>query len=326
VFNQQDRISQSFVSTKIIFSMSSSQPAKPALERFWEHPEYAVSFANVRKITAHFAKSFYFSAQIFPREQRWATYAVYGFCRYADNIVDVPRQRSMDELYAEIAALRCELEICYRTGESEHPIMRPFALVARRYGIPIAYAQDLLLGVMMDTERSRYDTFDELYVFCYRVASVVGLMMTAVLGYKDDSAFLYAEKMGVAMQLTNILRDVQEDNRLGRIYLPSEDLQRFGVSEDDIRQERFTPNVRALMQFQVERAHRYYDEAEPGIRLLPPESQFAIYAASRIYRGILTKLEARDYNPFLGRVFVPQSKKIQILVREVVRTRIFRQS
>jgi 15-cis-phytoene synthase len=302
------------------------QVTKQDLERFWEHPDFAVSFEHARQVTAHFAKSFYISAQLFPREQRWATYAVYGFCRYADNIVDVPRERSNDELFGEIEALRRELDLCYRTGESEHPVMRPFALVARRYGVPIAYAQDLLLGVVMDANEQyrRYESFDDLYVFCYRVASVVGLMMTSVLGYADDTALLYAEKMGIAMQLTNILRDVQEDAKLGRIYLPSEDLRRFEVSEDDIIHERFTPNVRALMQFQVERAHRYYDEATPGIRLLPRQSQFAIYAASRIYRGILDKIAARDFNPFLGRVFVPQSKKIHILLAEIVRTRVLR--
>jgi phytoene synthase len=297
------------------------------MEKFWLAPAYALCFENARRLTAHFAKSFYFSAQIFPEEQRWATYAVYGFCRYADNIVDTPRQRSTEELYAEVEALRQELTIAYRTGESEHPIVKPFVLVAHRYGIPIAYPLDLLKGVTMDMEFTRYRTFDELYVFCYRVASVVGLMMTCVLGCRRDKdrALEYAEQMGVAMQLTNILRDVQEDKSMGRIYLPQDELARFGVSEEDIISENFTPSVRELMKFQVERADRYYDEAMPGIGLLTPESQFAIYAAGKIYRGILRKLEARDYNPFLGRVFVPQRKKAQILLSEVLKTRMFRQ-
>jgi phytoene synthase len=296
-----------------------------ASDKFWLHPDYAISFDNVRRLTAHFAKSFYFSAQIFPEHQRWSTYAVYGFCRYADNIVDVPRSRTPEELYEEIGALRREIEISYRTGESEHPIIRPFALVARRCAIPIEYALDLLRGVTMDMEQQRYPTFDELYVFCYRVASVVGLMMTYVLGFDNPSTLLYAEKMGVAMQLTNILRDVREDAALGRIYLPQNELEQFGVSEHDILQGNFTTNVQALIRFQVERAHRYYDEAEPGIALLPPQSQFAIYAASKIYRGILHKLEQRAYNPFLGRVFVPKATKTRILVGEVIRTRMFRQ-
>ncbi len=290
--------------------------------KFWREPELRIAFETAKRITAHFAKSFYFSASIFPTDRRWATYAVYGFCRYADNLIDCPRDRTKEELYAEVEALRQEILISFRTGESEHPIMRAFAPVATMYGIKIEYALDMLKGVTMDMEQARYATFDELYVFCYRVASVVGLMMTCVMGYKDESAFEYAEKMGVAMQLTNILRDVQEDKNMGRIYLPLEDLDRFGVDETDILQERFSPELKKLMQFQVERAHYYYDEGDKGIPLLPKESQYAISSASKIYRGILRKIEDRDYNPFLGRVFVPQRKKMQILVSEVVRTKI----
>ncbi len=297
---------------------SLSLPAK-----FWLEPELRISFETAKRITAHFAKSFYFSASILPTDRRWATYAVYGFCRYADNLIDCPRDRTDAELYNEIEALRQELHICFRTGESEHPVMRAFAPVSQLYRIPIAYPLDLLKGVTMDMEQSRYQTFDELYVFCYRVASVVGLMMTCVLGYKDASAFEYAEKMGVAMQLTNILRDVQEDKDMGRIYLPLDDLQRFGIDETDIVQERCSPELRKMMQFQVERAHHYYDEGDKGIPLLPKESQYAISSASKIYRGILRKIEERDYNPFLGRVFVPQGKKMGILLGEVVRTKLF---
>lgn len=292
-------------------------------EKFWLNHDLRLSFENARKITAHFAKSFYFSASILPTDRRWATYAVYGFCRYADNLIDCPRERTAPELYAEIEALRQELHICYRTGESEHPVMRAFAPVVQLYGIPIEYPLDLLKGVTMDMEQARYATFDELYVFCYRVASVVGLMMTCVLGYKDPSAFEYAEKMGVAMQLTNILRDVQEDKGMGRIYLPLEDLNRFGIDETDIVQERFSPELQAMMKFQVERAHYYYDEGDKGIALLPKESQYAISSASKIYRGILRKIEERSYNPFLGRVFVPQQKKMRILLGEVLRTKFF---
>jgi phytoene synthase len=293
------------------------------MEKFWLQPDLKISFEHARRLTAHFAKSFYISARILPTDRRWATYAVYGFCRYADNLIDAPRGRTAEELFDEVEALRKELEICHRTGESEHSVMRAFAPVMKRYSIPIEYPMDLLKGVTMDMERDRYQTFDELYVFCYRVASVVGLMMTCVLGYKDASAFEYAEKMGIAMQLTNILRDVQEDKNMGRIYLPNEDLRKFGVSEEDILNDRVSPELRQCMKFQVERAHHYYDEGDKGIVLLPKESQYAISSASKIYRGILRKIEERDFNPFLGRVFVPQQKKIGILVGEVVRTKLF---
>ena len=174
----------------------------------------------------------------------------------------------------------------------------------------------------MDVQQVRYETFDALSLFCYRVAAVVGLMMTHVLGYKDERVFGYAEQLGTAMQLTNILRDIKEDKEMGRLYIPQTDLAAFGVTEHDIFNEKMTPQLRALMKFQVERADHYYTEAMPGISLLKTESQYAIYSAARIYRGILRKIEARDYNPFLGRVFVPSSQKIKILLHEGLRTKV----
>jgi phytoene synthase len=147
-------------------------------------------------------------------------------------------------------------------------------------------------------------------------------MMTHILGYERDEAFGYAEKLGVAMQLTNILRDVQEDKELGRIYLPLDELKEFGCCEDSIFEERMTPAFYELMRFQVQRAHSYYRAAHDGISMLQPDSRFAIYSASRIYRGILKRIEARDYNPFLGRVYVPQHRKFGILLQEILRTKI----
>ena len=214
-----------------------------------------------------------------------------------------------------------ELQIAYNTGESQDPIIRAFILVAKAYGIPIAYPLDLLNGVAMDVEQTRYRTFNELSLFCYRVAAVVGLMMTHVLSYKDERAFGYAKQLGIAMQLTNILRDVKEDKEMGRLYIPQADLAQFGVAEQDIFNEKMTPQLRALMKFQVERADQYYAKAIPGISLLKTESQYAIYSAARIYSGILRKIEDRDYNPFLSRVFVSSTQKVGILLHEQIRTK-----
>jgi phytoene synthase len=286
------------------------------------HHENKAAFEHARLLTAHFSKSFYISAKMLPRERRWATYALYGFCRYVDNLVDNPRHRSTQELLAEAEFIMQELQIAYRSGESEHPILKPFIVVAKNYNIPIEYPQDLIRGVIMDIQNIRYKSFEDLYLFAYRVAGVVGLMMTYVLGYKDEAAFGYAEKLGIAMQLTNILRDIREDKNIGRIYLPLDELREFGVTESDIMHEHMTPALHKLMRFQVERAQKYYHEANPGIKLLIPESRFAIYSASKIYNGILHKIEHRDFNPFLGRVFVPQMKKISILLKEVVRSKL----
>lgn len=289
--------------------------------KFWLESFSRPAFEHARQMTAYYSKSFYLSASMLPPEKRWATFAVYGFCRYVDNLIDKPRRRTTDQVLHEVAFLRQELQIAYRTGGSEHPILQPYIIVAQRYGIPIEYALDLLNGVEMDVEYSRYPNFDALYLFCYRVAGVVGLMMTHILGYTDEAVFGYAEKLGVAMQLTNILRDVQEDCKIGRIYLPLEELRAFGCSENNIFEARMNPALRELMKFQHERAYSYYEAAEPGIRLLKPDAQYAIYSASRIYRGILKRLKARDFNPFLGRVFVPKHRKMGILMQEILRTK-----
>lgn len=280
------------------------------------------AFEYARRITAYYSKSFYVSARILPSDRRWATYALYGFCRHCDNLIDTPRQRTRSEIFGEIDFLTEELQIAYNTNESEHPVIRALILVAKRYGIPIEYPLDLLKGVAMDLQQARYKTFDELTFFCYRVAAVVGLMMTHVLGYKDTRAFEYAKHLGIAMQLTNILRDIKEDKEMGRIYLPEMDLDLFGVSEQDIFNEKMTPQLQALMKFQIKRADRYYSEAIPGISLLKTESQYAIYSSAKIYRGILRKIEAQNYNPFLDRVFVPPIQKIGILLHEVLKMKV----
>ncbi len=280
------------------------------------------AFRYARAQTAHYSKSFYLSSAMLPKERRWATYALYGFCRYADNIIDNPRNRSAQELIDEIDYMSNELVIAYHRWESEHPILKPFIWVAQKHGIPIEYPLDLLKGVKMDIQKNRYENFDELYLFCYRVAGVVGLMMTHVLGYKSKDAFFYAEKLGIAMQLTNILRDVQEDKNMNRIYLPMDELEAHGLVTKDVMNERMNGKMKKFMRFQIKRALQYYSEANQGIRLLNTETQFAIYAASRIYEGILKKIEARNYDPFKGRVYVKQGKKFLILLFEIIKTKI----
>ncbi|MBN1153603.1 phytoene/squalene synthase family protein [candidate division KSB1 bacterium] len=286
--------------------------------KFWTDPLLKPAFLHARLSSKYYSKSFYISTMVLPPERRWATFALYGFCRFADNLIDNPRERSNDELIAEIDHLIRELGIAYRSGESEHPIIRSFIVVAKKFNIPIEYPVDLLNGVKMDIKINRYQTFDDLYVFCYRVAGVVGLMMTYVLGYKNPQAFVYAEKLGIAMQLTNILRDIQEDKNVDRIYIPLEELNRFNLTEQDILNETVNDNLRDLIKFHIEQANQYYHEAAIGIPMLYYDSQIAIKAASKIYSGILKKIEQNDYNPFLGRVYVPQSKKFNIIFREMI--------
>ncbi len=289
--------------------------------KFWQNPELKVSFQYSKMLTAHYSKSFYISASLLPAEKRWATFGLYAFCRYVDNLIDNPRNRSQEELFTEVDELETEIIRGYKYGESQHPTLQAFIYVAKRYDIPLEYPLDLLKGVKMDVTQKRYETFDDLYLFCYRVAGVVGLMMTHVLGNKSDDAFYYAEKLGIAMQLTNILRDVQEDKDMNRIYLPLDELRQFGLREDEILSERISTKVRKFMRFQIRRAQKYYDQANKGIGLLDRNAQFAIVSSSKIYNGILHKISARNFNPFLGRVYVPQLKKFAILLQEIIRTR-----
>jgi phytoene synthase len=241
-------------------------------------------------------------------------------------LTDNPRDRSKKEIVRELIYLKAELKTAYRTGESEHPIVGPFISVANKFGISQKYPLELIKGVQMDTNINRYETYDDLHLFAYRVAGVVGLMMTPLLGYNNPEAMIYAEKLGIAMQITNILRDVREDKEMDRIYLPLEEIRMFGLEENNFFEEKMSENFKNLMKFQVDRAHQYYDEADIGIKMLDRDAQFAIYSASKIYRGILKKIELHGYNPFKERVFVPQSKKVQILISQAVRTKLLPQT
>jgi phytoene synthase len=259
-----------------------------------------------------------------PRNRRKAVFALYGFCRYADNLVDKSRDRSKEELVREIHGLEQELRIAYRTGESEHPVLCAFIDVAKKFDIPMKHPLELFKGILMDVDHRHYNDFEELSLFCHRVAGVVGLMMTHVLGYNNEKAFDYAAKLGIAMQLTNILRDIREDKNNGRIYLPLDEMKAFNVRKTDIVQERYSAELKELMQFSTDRALRYYKEAEAGIKMLDSRCRFAIYSASDIYRHILSEIERKDYNPFLGRVYVSWIKKTRIILSNYFRGQLNR--
>ncbi len=279
----------------------------------------------VQTLTRTYSKSFYLATQFMPRERRDDVYAVYGFCRYSDNIVDSPRERKRDLVQREVDAWREELLTAYASGESQHPVLATFVRTMHRKDIPLQLALELIEGVEMDLRYDRYESFDELKRFCYRVASVVGLMMTHVFGYSDRSAFPYAEALGIAMQLTNILRDVDEDWRLrGKVYLPLDEMRGFGVDVDDIAQRRLHPAMRDFLRAQVERAHAYFEYADHGIPLLHSEGRTAVRAASTLYRGILRQIESADYDVFQRRPVVPRLRKFGALASMTLRLAMHR--
>ena len=266
--------------------------------------------------TARGSKSFYFATRFFPPELAASAYAVYWFCRTTDDIVDEN---------PDVAAARRELDEWREglkralLGSTDCPvILRHFAWACARHAIPAEYACELIEGMRMDLEGVRYRNFDELRVFCYRVASTVGLMMSHVIGFEGD-ALPYAEDLGVAMQLTNILRDVGEDLGRGRIYLPSEEIAQFGYSEAALRRGERTPEFVQLMRFQAERARFYYGKSMPGVPMLRPEGRFAVEIAARVYSGILTRIEEMDYDVFAQRAVVPAWRKYSITARALAR-------
>ena len=193
-------------------------------------------------------------------------------------------------------------------------MLRAWHDTSTRYALPQALADELLTGVGMDLTINRYQTFDELQLYCYRVASVIGLISMHIIGHEAD-AEPYAIQLGIALQLTNILRDVGEDAARGRIYLPLEDLERFGLCEDDILNGVQDQRFRALMLWQIERAERLYQASWPGIRLLHRDGQFAVAAAALLYRAILPKIVANDFDVFSRRAFVSTREKLVMMPR-----------
>jgi phytoene synthase len=268
--------------------------------------------------------SFYYSFLVLPQEKRRAIIAVWDFCRAVDDAVDevVPENEwaggLTDEARAraaeQLASWRSELDAAYHgTPRSPQGIaLQPFI---RQFNLPRARFEALIDGVEMDLSHARYQTFDELLEYCRRVASAVGLICVEIFGYRDLGSLAYAESLGIALQLTNIIRDVAVDLRRGRIYLPSEDLVRYGVTGDDLRRGQVTSQVAALLEFQCERAHDYYRRAAWQ---LPPADAGSLVAAEimgGIYYAILMRIEAAHYDVFTSRIRVPRPQRALIALR-----------
>jgi phytoene synthase len=196
------------------------------------------------------------------------------------------------------------------TANGEDLVAGAWADTLLRFHIPSHYALQLIDGVARDLEQTRYTSFDDLSTYCYGVASTVGLMSMYIVGFTSTEAVPYAIKLGVALQMTNILRDVGEDYRNGRVYLPHDEMQAFGVAEADLAAGRLTPQWRELMRFQVDRTRKLYAEAWPGIKMLEREGRLAIAAAGSLYAGILDVIERRDYDVFTGRASLGKWAKL----------------
>jgi len=277
------------------------------------------AYKYCENVTRLHAKSFYFAAKFLPKHKQRPVYPIYAFCRHVDDEIDEISDGDETAAIKAVEKWRSNLQEIYEgklnaeqsiTDTGQAAVFITWHDLLKTYKIPLALPLDLVQGVLMDTSIKRYETFDELYVYCYRVASTVGLMSSEILGYSDKGALRFAEAMGIGMQLTNILRDVKEDAERGRIYLPQEDLRKFDVSEEQITANRFDENFARMMRFQVERAREYYRQGERGIGLLEKDSRFTVLMAARIYAKILDEIERLGYNVFTRRAHTSKMQKL----------------
>jgi phytoene synthase len=270
----------------------------------------ADAFAASDRVTRANSRTFYLATALLPPAARRAIRALYAFCRATDDLVD-----RGDATLAEVERWRAEA--ARPASEQREPILLAWSLTRERYGVDPRYQDELIDGVRLDLTQRRYATWDELQRYCYLVASTVGLLSTPIIGLAGGvsgaQAAPYAIRLGVALQLTNILRDVGEDAAGGRVYLPQSDLARFGLGADDILRGAYDERFVALMKFEIERARRIYTSALPGIALLAPTARPAVGAAALLYQAILDQIEAIGYRVHTQRASTTGSQKLKLL-------------
>ena len=280
-------------------------------------PALAAAYQDCWAITKREAKNFYYGFIALPADKRRAIYAAYAFSRRVDDAVDEAGDAT--ERAARLAESRRQLAAVYANGVSPDEPADPMRLAlgdaVRRYQIPREYFEDLITGVEMDLTINRYPSFADLRLYCYRVASVVGLICLQIFGYRDPRAREHAVDLGIALQLTNILRDVREDAGRDRVYLPLDELDQFGVREDDLLEGRLTDRMRRLLRTQAERARDYHGRGRRLLPLLDLRSRVCAGTMQGLYAEILQRIEARQYDVFAGRVGLTTGEKFALMGR-----------
>ena len=270
----------------------------------------AESYAHCRRVAKQRAKNFYYSFILLDRDRRNAMCAMYAFMRYCDDLSDEPGANR-----AAIEGWRAAMERALAGTPDDDPLWPAFMDAVTRYRIPHQYFRDMVDGVASDLDPRTIHNFGELYAYCYRVASVVGLVTIHIFGFSSPAALPLAEKCGIAFQLTNILRDVKEDCALGRVYLPREDLHRFNVTEDDLRAGNRTEQFGQLMEFEIARANRYYAESAPLLAMVDLQARPSLWALIAIYSGLLNRIEESPYDVLSRRLSLPTAAKLWIVLR-----------
>jgi phytoene synthase len=273
------------------------------------------SYAFCESVARREAKNFYYSFLLLSAPQRQAMCAIYAFMRYCDDLSD---SEQVADRPAAIARWRDDLEAALTGRLPDHELWPAFADAVERYQIPHQYFFEMIEGVSSDLEPRAISTFADLYDYCYHVASVVGLTIIHIFGFDSEDALKLAEKCGIAFQLTNILRDVREDAEKDRVYLPQEDLERFGVSVDELCAEQVSPALRKLLEFEAARAREYYRQSAPLVALIHKPSRPSLRALIAIYSRLLDKIVSANYEVLAQRVRVPTLEKIWILLLSAI--------
>jgi 15-cis-phytoene synthase len=272
----------------------------------------AESYELCRKIQKAHSRTYYFSTRLFPAEVRPRVHALYAFMRYADEIVDTPHDLPLDAQLSVLEEFEAETMAAVSGEQVPNPVLRAYADTVLACGIEPETITAFMESMKMDTRVFRYQTFSDLEAYTYGSAAVVGLMMCRVVGVAEGKADTHAEALGVAMQLSNFLRDVGEDWRRGRVYLPLEDLAHFGYTERDLAlgvvDERFV----ALMRFEIDRARRLYEVADGGMDFIPRGKRFPVVVARKLYAAILDRIEAQRYDVFSRRAQVSRPAKLLV--------------
>jgi phytoene synthase len=270
------------------------------------------AYAACDAITQEHSRTFYLASGLLPRAKRRAARALYAFCRISDDLVDrAEGDAAPSNGMASLEAWRRQVN--GREPPGDNPIVLAWCDTQIRYEIPVLYAEQLLDGVQQDLTRQRYATFDELSAYCYGVASTVGLMAMHIIGFDNPRAIPYAVRLGVALQLTNILRDVGEDWQAGRLYLPQQELADFDLTEADVAAGRVDERWQRFMDFQIARVRRLYAESLHGVCMLNGDGRFAIQAAAELYAAILEDIEAHAMDVFHRRAHTDAWGKLRRL-------------
>jgi 15-cis-phytoene synthase len=273
-----------------------------------------VSLASLSsQVTRKSRSNFFFAFLALPRHRRDALYAVYAFCRTVDDIADLGTDLTVQR--AGLARWRADIARCCEGGALEHPIARQLAVAVHDFGLPRAALEAIIDGCEMDLTHATYETADDLDPYCYRVASAVGLCCIEIFGYTDPRARQYAVSLGMALQLTNIIRDVGADARNGRVYVPQADLRRFGVTSEDLRAGRYGDAFVALMTHQAARARAFYADARAAFPSVDARALVPAEIMGRIYYALLEEIEARRFRVFDARVTLPARRKAAIALR-----------